>query len=41
MLAILRRSLIIRGFANVEIRYREQIAEGLEAAPGAFIETVP
>jgi len=58
MLAVLRRSLLIRGFiysefvpdyydefleeisplvANGEIRYREQIAGGLEAAPGAFI----
>lgn len=58
MLAVLRRSLLIRGFvnsefvadyydefqeeigplvANGEIRYREQIVEGLEAAPGAFI----
>jgi NADPH-dependent curcumin reductase CurA len=58
MLAVLRRSLLIRGFihsefvpdyyaefleeigrlvANGEIRYREQIMEGLEAAPSAFI----
>jgi NADPH-dependent curcumin reductase CurA len=57
-LAVLRRSLLIRGFihsefvsdyydefleeigpliANGEIRYREQIVEGLEAAPSAFI----
>jgi NADPH-dependent curcumin reductase CurA len=58
MLAILRRSLLIRGFSNSEfaseyydeflqeigplvargeIRYREHIVEGLEAAPSAFI----
>jgi NADPH-dependent curcumin reductase len=58
MLAVLRRSLLIRGFINTEfvadhyqnflkdlgplvasgrIHYREDIAEGLEAAPQAFI----
>jgi NADPH-dependent curcumin reductase CurA len=58
MLAVLRRSLLIRGFSNSEfasehydeflqqieplvargeIRYREHIVEGLEAAPSAFI----
>jgi NADPH-dependent curcumin reductase len=58
MLAVLRRSLLIRGFiysefipeyhrdflqeveplvASGRIRYREQVVEGLEAAPGAFI----
>ena len=58
MLAVLRRSLLIRGFINSEfvsdyydefleqvgplvadgeIRYREHIVEGLEAAPRAFI----
>ena len=58
MLAVLRRSLLIRGFINTEfavdhyasflkelsplvssgrIRYREDIVEGLEAAPEAFI----
>jgi NADPH-dependent curcumin reductase CurA len=59
MLAVLRRSLLIRGFINTEfveehyagflkevgalvssgdIQYREDIVEGLEAAPGAFID---
>jgi len=58
MLAVLRRSLLIRGFINSEfaaeyhsdflheieplvasgrIRYREQVVDGLEAAPSAFI----
>jgi len=58
MLTVLRRSLLIRGFINMEfftehydafleevgplvttgeIHYREEIAEGLEAAPNAFI----
>jgi NADPH-dependent curcumin reductase len=59
MLAIVRRSLLLRGYINVEfvaghydaflreigprvrsgaIRYREDIVEGLEKAPGAFID---
>jgi NADPH-dependent curcumin reductase len=58
MLAVQRRSLMIRGFVNSEfapeyygeflreigplvangdVRYREQVVEGLEAAPSAFI----